>query len=74
MDTPNSYLLFDLGEIRVTMFTPDACMVTYPLNSNGSYDGSDVSNPRPVSSLWVNRDGQWQKIFLAEDERRGELK
>ncbi len=47
---------------------------TYPLNFNGSYDGSDFSNPRTVSSLWVNRNGQWQNIFLAEEERAGELR
>jgi hypothetical protein len=64
----------DLGAIRVTMISPDAYMVTYSLNFNGSYDGQDFSNPRTVSSLWVRRDGQWQNIFLAEEERKGELK
>ena len=59
----------DLGDIRVLMITPDAYMVTYPLNFNGIYDGAAFSNPRTVSSLWVKRDGAWQNIFLAEEER-----
>jgi len=59
----------DLGEIRVLMITPEAYMVTYPLNFNGIYDGNAFSNPRTVSSLWVKRDGKWQNIFLAEEER-----
>ena len=63
----------DLGEIRVLMITPEAYMVTYPLNFNGSYDGAAFSNPRTVSSLWVKRDGKWQNIFLAEQERAAPL-
>jgi hypothetical protein len=63
----------DLGEIRVLMITPDAYMVTYPLNFNGVYDGTEFSNPRTVSSLWVKRGGQWQNIFLAEEERAAPL-
>jgi len=63
----------DLGEIRVLMITPEAYMVTYPLNFNGIYDGNAFSNPRTVSSLWVKRDGKWQNIFLAEEERAGPL-
>jgi hypothetical protein len=59
----------DLGEIRVLMITSDAYIVTYPLNFNGSYDGSDFSNPRTVASLWVKRQGKWQNIFLSEVER-----
>ena len=59
----------DLGEMRVLMITPDAYMVTYPLDFNGVYDGNEFSNPRTVSSLWVKRDGRWQNIFLAEEER-----
>ena len=64
----------DLGTIRVLMITPDAYMVTYPLNFNGIYDGSTFSNPRTVSSLWVKREGRWQNIFLSEEERTAELK
>ena len=64
----------DLGTIRVLMITPDAYMVTYPLNFNGVYDGSAFSNPRTVSSLWVKREGRWQNIFLSEEERTVELK
>jgi hypothetical protein len=64
----------DLGDIRVLMITPDAYMVTYPLNFNGIYDGNKFSNPRTVSSLWVKRGDQWQNIFLSEEERKGELK
>lgn len=64
----------DLGTIRVLMITPDAYMVTYPLNFNGIYDGSAFSNPRTVSSLWVKREGRWQNIFLSEEERTVELK
>ncbi|MBK6431538.1 MAG: nuclear transport factor 2 family protein [Anaerolineae bacterium] len=63
----------DLGEIRVEMITPDAYMVTYPLNFNGSYDGADFSNPRTVGSLWVNREGKWQNIFLVEQIRTVEF-
>jgi hypothetical protein len=63
----------ELGEIQVLMITPDAYMVTYPLNFNGVYDGSEFSNPRTVSSLWVKRDGTWQNLFLAEEERAAPL-
>lgn len=59
----------DLGKMRVLMITPDAYMVIYPLNFNGSYDGKSFSNPRTVSSLWVRRNGKWQNIFLSEEER-----
>ena len=72
-DEKLSVLPPDLGEMRVLMITPDAYMVTYPLNFNGSYDGKKFSNPRTVSSLWVKRNGKWQNIFLAEEERTAPL-
>ena len=59
----------DLGEMRVEMITPDAYMVTYPLNFNGTYDGNEFSNPRTVTSLWVKQKGKWQNRFLVEQER-----
>lgn len=63
----------DLGEIRVEMITPDAYMVTYPLNFNGSYDGADFSNPRTVASLWVKSEGKWQNRFLVDQIRTAEF-
>ncbi|MCB0052788.1 MAG: DUF4440 domain-containing protein, partial [Caldilinea sp.] len=63
----------DLGEMRVERITPDAYMVTYPLNFNGSYDGQDFSNPRTVASLWVHSDGKWQNFFLVEQIRTAPL-
>ncbi|MCB9132517.1 MAG: nuclear transport factor 2 family protein [Anaerolineales bacterium] len=59
----------DLGEMRVEMISPDAYMVTYPMNFNGSYDGNDFSNPRTVTSLWVKHDGKWQNRFLVDQIR-----
>lgn len=64
----------ELGEMRVEMVSPNAYMVTYPLFFNGSYDGTDFSNPRTVASLWVLRDGKWQNLFLVEQIRTAELK
>ena len=63
----------DLGEMRVEMFAPDAYMVTYQLNFNGSYDGADFSNPRTVASLWVKSEGKWQNRFLVEQIRTAEF-
>ena len=63
----------DLGEMRVEMIAPDAYMVTYPMNFNGSYDGSDFSNPRTVTSLWVKHDGKWQNRFLVDQIRTAEF-
>ena len=63
----------DLGEMRVEMFAPDAYMVTYQLNFNGSYDGKDFSNPRTVGSLWVKREGKRQNRFLVEQIRTAEF-
>ena len=63
----------DLGEMRVEMITPDAYMVTYPMNFNGSYDGQDFSNPRTVTSLWVKHDGKWQNRFLVDQIRTAEF-
>ena len=63
----------DLGEMRVEMIAPDAYMVTYQLNFNGSYDGKDFSNPRTVGSIWVKRGGKWQNIFLLDQIRTAEF-
>jgi hypothetical protein len=63
----------DLGEMRVEMITPDAYMVTYQLNFNGSYDGKDFSNPRTVGSIWVKREGKWQNVFLLDQIRTAEF-
>ncbi len=63
----------DLGEMRVEMITPDAYMVTYQLNFNGSYDGQDFSNPRTVGSIWVKRGGKWQNVFLLDQIRTAEF-
>ena len=63
----------DLGEMRVEMIAPDAYMVTYQLNFNGSYDGKDFSNPRTVGSLWVKHGGKWQNRFLLDQIRTAEF-
>ena len=63
----------DLGEMRVEMITPDAYIVTYPLNFNGTYDGNEFSNPRTVTSLWVKQKGKWQNRFLVDQERTAEF-
>ena len=63
----------DLGEMRVEMIAPDAYMVTYPMNFNGSYDGSDFSNPRTVASIWVKSGGKWQNVFLVDQVRTAEF-
>lgn len=63
----------DLGEMRVEMIAPDAYMVTYQLNFNGSYDGQDFSNPRTVGSIWVKRGGKWQNVFLLDQIRTAEF-
>ena len=63
----------DLGEMRVEMITPDAYMVTYQLNFNGTYDGNEFSNPRTVASLWVKQKGKWLNRFLVDQERTAEF-
>ena len=63
----------DLSEIRVQMITPNAYVVTYRLNFNGSYDGFHFSNPRTVASTWVKEDGKWQNIFLVDQYRTAPL-
>lgn len=63
----------DLGEMRVEMITPDAYIITYQLNFNGSYDGQDFSNPRTVTSLWVKHDDKWQNRFLVDQIRTAEF-
>jgi len=73
MDEKLSVRKPDLGEMRVEMITSDSYMVTYRLNFNGAYDGSDFSNPRTVASLWVKRAGKWQNIFLVEQIRTAPL-
>lgn len=63
----------ELSEMRVQMITPNAYVVTYRLNFNGSYDGFHFSNPRTVASTWVKEDGKWQNIFLVDQYRTAPL-
>jgi len=63
----------DLSEIRAQMITPNAYVVTYRLNFNGSYDGFHFSNPRTVASMWVKEEGKWQNVFLVDQYRTAPL-
>jgi hypothetical protein len=57
---------YKAGEIKVTLFTKDAALVTYPLTQKGTYKGKPVAAKNYVAAVWVNRDGKWLEVSYQE--------
>ena len=57
---------YKAGEIKVTVLTKDAALVTYPLTQKGTYKGKPVAVRNFVSAVWVNRDGKWLEASYQE--------
>ena len=57
---------YKAGEIKVTLITPDAALVTFPLTQKGTYKGKPVAAKNHVAAVWVNRDGAWLEVSYQE--------
>jgi len=57
---------YKAGEIKVTLLTKDAALVTYPLTQKGTHKGKPVAARNYVSAVWVNRDGKWLEASYQE--------
>ena len=57
---------YKAGEIKVTLLTKDAALVTYPLTQKGTYKGKAVAAKNYVSAVWINRDGKWLEASYQE--------
>lgn len=62
---------YTLDNIKVTVFSPDAVLLTYKGTSKGTYQGQDLG-PKPYyyGSLYVRRGGQWLNVFTQETRSR----
>jgi ketosteroid isomerase-like protein len=57
---------YKAGEIKVTLLTKDAALVTFAMTQTGTYKGKPVAPRNYVSAVWVNRDGKWLEASYQE--------
>jgi hypothetical protein len=57
---------YKAGEIKVSLITKDAALVTYPLTQKGTYKGKPVAPKNHVAAVWINRDGAWLEVSYQE--------
>ena len=54
---------FTISDFKATPAGPDACVTTYTVKVEGTYDGKDQSGTFTAGSVWKKQNGQWQAIF-----------
>jgi uncharacterized protein (TIGR02246 family) len=61
MENERSYKLedFDLEDVKVQMFGPDAGVVAYKVHEKLTVEGKPVTLDAAEASTWVRRDGKW---------------
>ena len=57
---------YSLSEAEVTFLTDDTAVVVYKIVTKNFSKGQDISGAFNASSVWVNRDSQWQLILHTE--------
>ena len=54
---------FAISDYKVTPAGPDACVTTYKVAIEGTYDGKDQTGTYNAASVWKKNKGGWQAIF-----------
>jgi ketosteroid isomerase-like protein len=54
---------FAISDYKVVSAGPGACVTTYKVALEGTYDGKDQSGTYNAGSVWKKQNGQWQAIF-----------
>ncbi len=57
---------YKAADMKVTLLTKDAALVTYSLTQKGTYKGKAVAARNYVAAMWVNRDGKWLEASYQE--------
>jgi hypothetical protein len=54
---------FAISDFKVRSAGPDACVTTYTVALEGTYDGKDQTGTYNAASVWKKSKGGWQAIF-----------
>jgi len=60
------------GELKVTMLTDDAALVTYPLTQNGKFKQRALPIKNYASAVWIKRNGKWLEASYQETPLSGD--
>ena len=55
--------------VEVQILSPDAAVIVYTIEFDGSYDGDSFSADEYTTSIWQLRDGRWQNTLLQSTRR-----
>ena len=62
---------FAISDYKITSYGTDTAISTYKVTVSGTYDGKDVSGSYNASSVWMQRNGEWQAIFHTNVKEAG---
>ncbi len=57
---------YTLSDVKVMLPTSDTAILTYKVNSQGDFQGQDISGDYYCSSVWINRGGKWLAVMHSE--------
>ena len=57
---------YSLTDMKVVFANGDTAVLTYKVNTQGSFSGQDISGTYYASSVWVKSGGKWLAILHTE--------
>src|SRR5262249_6251394 len=57
---------YAMEEAKTTTPTKDMVIITYRFNAKGTFKGKPLPPTMMASSVWANRNGQWQEVLYQE--------
>jgi hypothetical protein len=62
---------FAISDYKITSYGTDTVISTYTVTVSGTFDGKDASGTYNASSVWMQRNGEWQAIYHTNIKQAG---